>query len=143
MNERNAGRDGLQYSGMGTSNLATWVVGIVVILILAALIVPAFLSSQRASNERNASASLKTISSAEAEFRGNDRDGNGIQDFWTGDVSALFYLVGSGTGEPIRLIEQSIADADATRPGVKPKAGYFYEAMDRDADGSEYRQGPG
>ncbi|MBI3857014.1 MAG: hypothetical protein HY293_15110, partial [Planctomycetes bacterium] len=43
-----------------------------VILLIAFIAVPGFLSSQRASHERGASASLKTLSSAEADFRAND-----------------------------------------------------------------------
>lgn len=129
---------------MGTTRAAV-IAAIVAILIVAAIAVPGFFSSRRASNERNASASLKTIASAEAEFRGHDRDGNGIQDFWTGDVKALHYLTPPGTSGPIRLIERTLADADAdaTRPNMNARAGFVYEAMDRDVDGSDYRQGPG
>src|SRR5689334_9677177 len=57
--------------------------GVPFIAIVAAIAIPGLLSSQRASNERNASASLKTLASAEADFRANDRDNNKINDFWT------------------------------------------------------------
>ena len=39
--------------------------------------------------ERNASATLKSFASAQADFRGNDRDVDGIQQFWRGDVAGL------------------------------------------------------
>jgi hypothetical protein len=99
-----------------------------------------------ASNERNASACLKTLASAEADFRANDRDGNKVNDFWTGDVAGL-YTLKSG-GDSIKLIELSIALADAApleagaaagqyvapstlgNPG--PKAGYHYRVMTHD-----------
>ncbi len=37
-----------------------------------------------------APASLKTLATAEANFRSNDRDGSKIVDFWTLDVAALY-----------------------------------------------------
>jgi prepilin-type N-terminal cleavage/methylation domain-containing protein len=123
---------------------------IAIIAIIAAIAIPGLLSSQRASNERNASASLKTLASAEADFRGNDRDGNKIQDFWTIDVSGLYGVIPVGSAEMIKLIEVSVAGSDfvsagtATLPATAgdidevassayavpaPKAGFWYEAM--------------
>jgi type II secretory pathway pseudopilin PulG len=122
--------------------LATTVVVIVVLLLLAALLVPGLLSSQRASNERSASAILKVLGSAEADFRGNDRDGNGAADFWTGDVAGLYHLQ-SPDGVPIRLIPRELAEADPTHPNAKPLVGYWFVAMDVDETGQPYRQGPG
>ena len=124
-------------------SLATWIVGIVLVVILAALIVPGLMSSQRASNERSAAAMLKTLTSAESDFRANDRDGNGVQDFWTKDVAGLYHLVPPGTSEPIRLISKDLSNADPTRPGAKAMPGYWFEAMDKDQDGLDYRQGSG
>lgn len=128
---------------------------IAIIAIIAAIAIPGLLSSQRASNERNASASLKTIASAEADFRGNDRDGNKIQDFWTGDVSGLYGVLPVGSTEMVKLIEISVAGSDfvpLTGVGAlgdtglnvvensnyavrSPKAGYWYEAMLTDESG--------
>jgi hypothetical protein len=87
------------------------------------------------SNERNASTSLKTICSAQADFRGNDRDGNQINDFWRGDIAGLYALKGAD-GVAIKLIELSVAAAD-DRPATdlkpyaekQPKAGYWYRAL--------------
>jgi len=89
---------------------------IAIIAIIAAIAIPGLLSSQRASNERNASASLKTIASAEADFRGNDRDGNRVQDFWVADVASLYGMDPMGSTEPIKLISISVAGADTTPP---------------------------
>jgi prepilin-type N-terminal cleavage/methylation domain-containing protein len=129
---------------------------IAIIAIIAAIAIPGLLSSQRASNERNASASLKTLASAEADFRGNDRDGNKIQDFWTRDVSGLYGLCPTDTPEPIRLIEISVAGADSQPLGTAsspapadevdvrhftlstPKAGYWYVALEEDEAGTPY-----
>ena len=84
-----------------------------------------------ASNEREASAALKQIASAEADFRSNDRDGNRVQDFWVGDVVGL-YRYG-------RLIDLSLAEADARplRPAVPTaRAGYYFIAMQLYGDDS-------
>jgi prepilin-type N-terminal cleavage/methylation domain-containing protein len=124
---------------------------IAIIAIIAAIAIPGLLSSQRASNERNASASLKTLASAEADFRGNDRDGNGVQDFYTGDVAGLFTLCPVAVAESVKLIELSVALADAGAPfgaaaanaagsvgavanfGIQSaKAAYWYRALTTD-----------
>jgi prepilin-type N-terminal cleavage/methylation domain-containing protein len=118
---------------------------IAIIAIIAAIAIPGLLSSQRASNERNAATSLKTLASAEADFRSNDRDGNKIQDFWTGDVAGLYSIGPVGSIELIKLIDISVAGADSSprATGVTtaasadeveisnlittaPKAGYWY-----------------
>jgi hypothetical protein len=93
---------------------------------------------QRAENERSAAGAIKRLTSAQADFRGNDRDQNGIQDFWTGDVAELFRL---------GLIERGVADADATseRPAVAYR-GYYFVAMEWDDSETppvSLRQGPG
>src|SRR6187200_2751190 len=111
----------------------------IVIAIIAAIAIPGLLSSQRASNERSASTSLKTLSSAEADFRANDRDWNHVNDFWTGDVSGLYYVKPVGGGPELRLIEESVANADA-KPlsalpqGTVPIGGYLFQALDRDSN---------
>src|SRR4051812_44657210 len=125
---------------------------IAIIAIIAAIAIPGLLSSQRASNERNASTSLKTLTSAEADFRANDRDGNLVNDFWTGDVKGLYTMTsanvrGTRGDTPIRLIELSIAAADmdgslvpaggenldlGSFAGRAPKAGYWYLTLDAD-----------
>ncbi|HZE99657.1 MAG TPA: prepilin-type N-terminal cleavage/methylation domain-containing protein [Planctomycetota bacterium] len=124
---------------------------IAIIAIIAAIAIPGLLSSQRASNERNSSTSLKTLTSAEADFRANDRDWNHINDFWTADVKGLYTMTSAAvsgasnsTIDPaIKLIELSIASADSD--GTKfscndnceltlfaiyaSKAGYWYQAL--------------
>ena len=124
---------------------------IAIIAIIAAIAIPGLLSSQRASNERNASTSLKTLTSAEADFRANDRDWNHVNDFWTADVKGLYTMTsaaiignGNSTTDPIiKLIELSVASADAdgatfsnsenaslTSFAVSSaKAGYWYQAL--------------
>jgi len=143
---------------------------IAIIAVIAAIAIPGLLSSQRASNERNASTTLKTLTSAEADFRANDRDGNKVADFWTGDVKGLYTMTNaavagnsnSTTDPAIKLIELSVASADAdgtfyaaggenvnltafALPGTK--AGYWYHALVADAGSvgaeSTYQQDTG
>ena len=82
---------------------------IAIIAVIAALAIPALLSAQMATNERNAHASLKTIVTAEIDFRGNDRDYNRIGDFWTGDIAGLYCMTSSvvagNADDPIKLID--------------------------------------
>ena len=65
---------------------------IAIIATIASLAVPSLLSSTRAGNERNTSASLKTLLTAEMDFKSNDRDGNQISDYWTANVAGLFTM---------------------------------------------------
>jgi len=93
---------------------------------------------RRASNERNAATSLKTLASAQADFRANDRDGDRVNQFWRGDVAGLYAISPPG-GLPIRLIQREVAGSDAapvTRlPGSpwRAYAGYRIRAI-RHAD---------
>ena len=83
---------------------------------------------------RSASSSLKTIASAQADFRANDRDWNHVNDFWRSDIAGLYAV--ESQGDAIKLIELSVAGAD-DRPttsiekhAVKsPKAGFWYRAL--------------
>lgn len=91
--------------------------------------------------ERSPAASLKTLATAEADFRANDRDNNGNADYWRADVAGLYTLTAAGadagdTTNAIRLIEIGIAGADDRpvsdiakyiRPA--PKGGYWYRAI--------------
>jgi hypothetical protein len=89
--------------------------------------------------EPNASSTLKTLTSAQADFRMNDRDGDGRANFWRADIAGL-YAFAPGGGPAIKLIELSVAAAD-DRPVVdisshavrSQKAGYWYRAI-RHAD---------
>src|ERR1044071_8976237 len=113
----------------GGFTLIELMIVIAIIAIIAAIAIPGLLSSQRASNERNASTSLKTLTSAEADFRSNDRDGNKVNDFWTGNVAGLYTMTNatitgntanSTTDPALKLIELSLAsaDSDSTTPAA-------------------------
>jgi len=82
---------------------------------------------------------LKTLSSAEADFRANDRDWNHVNDFWTADVKGLYTMTSAAakggqandtTDPSIKLIELSVAGADAD--------GTFYAAGGENIDLSNF-----
>ncbi len=128
-----------------------WRVVLVIVIVgsaVSAIAVPGLLSSQRAANERYASTTLKTFSTAEADFRANDRDANGVNDFWTGDVSGLYSLMIKG--KQLRLIERSAAEADSCPiRGLcwpyQPRGGFLYQALEADdsVQGESYFQNTG
>src|SRR6185295_6127084 len=101
-----------------------------IVLLIAAIAVPGLLSSERASHERSASTLLKVLTSAQADFRANDRDGNHVNDFWTADVKGLYTMTSAeipGAGKtpkdaPLKLIDLSVATADAD-PAVAEAGG--------------------
>jgi hypothetical protein len=79
-------------------------------------------------NDRYAARARFLIMGAENNFRFNDLDGNGIQDYWTGDVAGLYRF---------GLIERGLAEAD-DRPLIPlvrspiPWHGYFVHLMGKD-----------
>ncbi len=65
---------------------------------------------------------------AQQEFYANDRDGNGIHDYWTGDVAGLHRF---------GLIDRAVAEADARPlgplvPRPVPWNGYLFVALEQD-----------
>jgi type II secretory pathway pseudopilin PulG len=151
-------------------SLKEWLIVAGILVIIGAIAVPGLLSSSRASSERHASTTLKTFSTAEADFRANDRDWNHVNDFWTADVKGLYTMTsaqkpgaaGDATDPPVRLIELPAAAADADgsffpaggenmplRAFATPAAceGYWYAALtlDRGVEGIEstYRRDTG
>jgi hypothetical protein len=84
--------------------------------------------SHVAENEMRSASVLKRLCDAEADFRENDRDGNGVHDFWTGDIAGLYQF---------GLIDRATAEADAHPlvplvPKPIPKDGYLFVALDMD-----------
>lgn len=110
------------------------------------------------SNERNASASLKSLVTAQENFRHHDLDRNGVNDYWTGDVAGLFCLRSRSAAAPGVRIDSKIASADSFRlddqglsyandsmiydPSLlsarAPSAGYWYQALKDDVRGKLY-----
>lgn len=75
------------------------------------------------------------MATAQADYRANDRDGNGKNDYWRKDVAGLYALPGRD-GDMIKLIEPSMVTAD-DRPTFAvetygrrgPRLGYWYRAL--------------
>jgi hypothetical protein len=114
---------------MTIKDRAVWLV-LIGILVAAALglWLPVVLRERRWKMIREADHALFMISKAEWDFHSKDADGNGIHDFWTGDLAGL-YKYG--------LIDRSIAEADAHPisplvPKPVPRNGYFFMALDTD-----------
>jgi hypothetical protein len=117
---------------------------IAVIAVIASIMIPSILTAVRAANERSAHASLKQISCSELAFRMTDADGNGLNDFWTGDVANLHFCspVSPATEASAgKFIELPLAQADGSplesyffQGGFAnfalPKAGYWLFALD-------------
>lgn len=100
-------------------------------------------------NEAEAVRALRKLAVAEADFRENDRDRNGVKDFWTGDVSCLHRLHVDGVA--IDVIDRELAAADhrprppgdeSGRVGVQllrqAWRGYWFSALEVDGAGGSY-----
>lgn len=113
-------------------------------------------SALQASNERNASSSLKSVATAQEKFQLNHLDRNGVADYWTGDVGGLYCLQVRATLNAIAALNDvgvASADADLHTGGFRnktvayekdllltfgPKAGFLYQAVDKDETGGEF-----
>jgi len=108
--------------------LVIFVIPLAIFLVAACVIYPEWHAGVMTDNERSAEAALRTLATAEADYRANDRDGNGVNDFWTGDVSELSRLgilpryFGLADGSPRTPL--------APRP--IPHMGYYFEALEAD-----------
>ncbi len=104
----------------------TGVLVVTAVLIIAGLIIlPGMLASGcRISCESVARTSMRTIATAQADFRNNDRDGNHVCDFWTGDIYNLYAMCpADGDVQPsnmIKLIELALAGSDYA-PRILPR----------------------
>lgn len=105
-----------------------------------------------ASNDKSAIGSLKSIREMEDLFKRNDADENGINDYWTADVSGLYSLLNKN-GKELQLIGCTLLQADRSplepitgyigtrwNIGMAPKAGYLFSAMLIDEMGVPYNK---
>ncbi len=138
--------------------LRTWpelVIVVGVLLVGIAIAFPEYLKSRRTSNERKLEGRMREIGRAQADFRSNDSDGNGKNDFWTADIAGLCIIRplrpdGSLGDRGIALIDPALAAADGAasiglaeystglvgpdRPFARyqPLDGYLYRAAGSD-----------
>ncbi len=136
----------------------------VLIVVVTVLVIPGTTGPHRPAQERNACASLKTPATAEFDFKANDRDGNKVADYWTGDVAGLYCMTSAATPGnkdcSLKMIEPTIAGADsaplpagaaggeyAAIPDFmnqEPKSGHWYFALASDAaEGEAYARDTG
>ncbi len=115
-------------------------------------------AAKAATNEAAVTAALKTICTAQADFRSNDRDNNGVNDFWVGDLRSLYWLNASKDGSTpckaptadaaIKLVSDELANADIGRLTLgdvveakfpaSPFSGYFFRAVAKNQEGKPY-----
>ena len=115
------------------------------------------LSEQIADNEKSAITSLRLFTSAEAVWRQQDPDGNGIKDYWTYDVSCLhrMFRADGQTKTAFIAIDHARADVNTAETGdfgespaiedwvqitLIPKNGYYFQAMELDENDEPYNQ---
>lgn len=127
----------------------------------------AFPRGRMGSNERNAVGTLAAIWIAQENFKANDVDRNGVGDYWTGDVSGLYWISNPATMKPTACLSDlgavyadlfTFNDAGGTFQGIDndadgdpdteymlpagipraPKTGYWYQAMIEDEHGNAY-----
>jgi len=145
--------------------MADWGIILSFIIILATLIMPNVGGHGHrglAANENSAAATLKLITAAEAMWRQQDCDGNGINDYWTYDISCFHRTYRSDNETKICFIAIDSAKADMTpasmfggiipfgTPQIEswanlttcPKSGYRFQAMVIDEKGMPYNQNP-
>jgi hypothetical protein len=100
--------------------------------ILGALVyfwgIPEWMENRRRSNEREVYRWMGKLTGIESDFRTQDRDGNSVQDFWTGDLASLFRY---------GMISREMAEADAEPrvplvPRPVPYKGYYFKALRMD-----------
>jgi prepilin-type N-terminal cleavage/methylation domain-containing protein len=141
---------------------------IAIIAIIAAIAIPGLLRARIAANERNASASLKSVVTAEETFRNNDMDRNQVPDYFTANIAGLYCLATNAGATAIAALNDiGVASADCDGTGVNqgvagftngnpaipvtyaaalllnagagiPKSGYVYSALQTDAAGTTY-----
>jgi prepilin-type N-terminal cleavage/methylation domain-containing protein len=86
---------------------------IAIIAIIAAIAIPNLLSGRMSANESSAGAALKLMTAAEATWLQQDPDGNGLKDYWTGDVSCLHRMYRADNTTKTAFIAIDLARADA------------------------------
>ena len=67
-----------------------------VLVIIGAVSLPVLHEDWMRGNEREACLALEALAVAEANFESNDRNGNKVKDYWTGNVTGLWIEVSHG-----------------------------------------------
>ena len=114
-------------------------------------------------NEDSAISALRILAKAEQKWYNEDLDRNGKNDYWTYDISCLYRLCLQDNTTKVAAIDLSIARADANpaeikggvepfsqtlqiepwhswKTALRPKDGYYFQAMELDEDDKIYNQ---
>lgn len=104
-----------------------------------------FRKTQMADNQMQAMSKLKELSTIERMIQADDRDGDGVNAFWTRDVAGLFAFRPSGWKEGLNLIDVQVAQSDPigfqNYPGAfkdaepQPYYGYWFVMIKKDVNG--------
>ena len=108
---------------------------IAIIAVIAAIAIPNLMRNKMEANHTAAAASCRQILSAQSTFHKGDYDGNLIYDYCA-DYSDLYYT--QKAGQPIKLIDKALADADDDGGAGIPKSGYLFGDLTTDAAGNAY-----
>jgi len=84
---------------------------VAIIAIIAAIAIPSILRSRMSANQTSAVGSLDSILKMNAQFRSNDSERNGENDYWVENVFGL-HGVRSAGGDEIELIPETVANSD-------------------------------
>jgi prepilin-type N-terminal cleavage/methylation domain-containing protein len=84
---------------------------VAIIAIIAAIAIPSILRSRISANQTSAVASLDTVFKMNTQFRSNDSDNNGENDYWAQNVFGLYGIESAG-GDRIELFSKSLALSD-------------------------------
>jgi hypothetical protein len=95
--------------------------------------------------DMSASLLMRTLVNVQAMVKFTDADGNGVEDYWTGDVAGL-YGMQDAAGNRIMMIPRSMAAADAAaleNYGLdatgQANQGYLFRVMITDETGAVYQ----
>lgn len=86
---------------------------VIVAAIAAVMILPQLIYARQFANEKEAINSLKQIMNAEAQWYQLDPDQNGINDYWTYDVSCLYRMYQEDGLKKVAFIRMDLARADS------------------------------
>ncbi|MBI4834024.1 MAG: DUF2950 family protein [Planctomycetes bacterium] len=134
-----------------------WIIIIIcIVLLIIAIAIPNNYSSRKAANETSAISALKAIRAAQDIWKQTDPDDNGINDYWTYDVSGMYRMLKDGMPAAYITIDLAKSDAgwhkdntfgrgttenwESISTTLGPKAGYYVQAMLADENGTPYNR---
>jgi len=84
---------------------------VAIIAIIAAIAIPSILRSRMSANQTSAVGTLDSLLKMNAQFRSNDSERNGENDYWVENVFGLHGVQSAG-GDEIELVPETVANSD-------------------------------